>query len=213
MNLEKTLRIAALAAVPMLAVGCSSTRYKDAQDEETINIDWGSTDLQTFSKHMADSFLESPSLGYLNKPYKGDDQRIIAVMGGITNETMEHINRNMITERIQEALLQSGRFRFVAGDQGQAEIEKQIRFQQGSGRVDPAKAIAFGKQFGAEVVMYGNLSSIEKSKGRSIEGLGSKKEDVFYQFAMSALNIETGEIMWTNVEELRKQQVTSLFGS
>ena len=30
---------------------------------------------------------------------------------------------------------------------------------------------------------------------------------------MNALNIETGEIMWTNVEELRKQQVTSLFGS
>lgn len=213
MKLEKTFRIAALAALSILAVGCSGTRYKDAQDEETINIDWGSTDLQTFSKHMADSFLESPTLGYLNKPYKGEDQRIIAVMGGITNETMEHINRNMISERIQEALLQSGRFRFVAGDQGQAEIEKQIRFQQGSGRVDPAKAIAFGKQYGAEVVMYGNLSSIEKTKGRSVESLGSKKDDVFYQFSMSALNIETGEIMWTNVEELRKQQVTSLFGS
>lgn len=213
MKLEKTLRVAALAALSLLAAGCSSTRYKDAQDEETINIDWGSTDLQTFSKHMADSFLESPTLGYLNKPYKGEDQRIIAVMGGITNETMEHINRRMISERIQEALLQSGRFRFVAGDQGQAEIEKQIRFQQGSGRVDPSKAIAFGKQYGAEVVMYGNLSSIEKSKGRSVESLGSKKDDVFYQFSMSALNIETGEIMWTNVEELRKQQVTSLFGS
>lgn len=213
MNLEKNLRCLAVIALALGAVSCSSTSYKNAQDEETINIDWGSTDLQTFSKHMADSFIQSPSLGYLNKPYKGQDQRIVMVMGGITNETMEHINRNMISERVREAMMQSGKFRFVAGDVGQAEIDKQVRFQQGSGRVDPAKAIAFGKQQGAEVVLYGNLSSIEKEKGRSIETLGTKKEDVFYQFTMNALNIETGEIMWTNVEELRKQQVTSLFGS
>ena len=154
MNLEKNLRCFAVIALALGAVSCSSTSYKNAQDEETINIDWGSTDLQTFSKHMADSFIQSPSLGYLNKPYKGQDQRIVMVMGGITNETMEHINRNMISERVREAMMQSGKFRFVAGDLGQTEIDKQVRFQQGSGRVDPAKAIAFGKQQGAEIKRF-----------------------------------------------------------
>jgi hypothetical protein len=105
------------------------------------------------------------------------------------------------------------RLRGLAGDLGQAEIEKQVRFQQGSGRVDPARAIAFGKQYGAEVVVYGALASIEKTKGRSFESVGAKKEDVYYQFVLNAVNIETGELMWSNEEELRKQQVTGLFGS
>ena len=209
MNPSRTLLLAALLG----AAACSSTRYKDAQDPETINVDWGSTDLQTFSDHMVKSLLDSPSLSYLTKPHKGDDPRIIAVMGGVANETSEHINTTMITNSIRTSLLQSQRFRFVAGDLGQAEIEKQVRFQQGSGRVDPAKAIAFGKQYGAEVVIYGTLASIEKKKGRSLESLGAKKEDTYYQFVLNAVNIETGELMWANEEELRKQQVTGLFGS
>lgn len=208
-----TLALAALVAFAAGSAGCSSTRYKDAQDPETINVDWGSTDLQTFSDHMVESLMSSPSLSYLAKPYKGEDQRIIAVMGGVSNETNEHVNTEMITRSIRASLLQGGRFRFVASDLGQAEIDKQVRFQQGSGRVDPEKAIAFGKQFGAEVVIYGSLASITKKKGRSIESLGSKKEDVYYQFVLNAVNIETGELMWSNEEELRKQQVTSLFGS
>lgn len=203
----------AVVLVLGVAAACSSTRYKDAQEPETINIDWGSTDIQTFSDHMVASLLGSPSLSYLSKPHKGEDQRVIAVMGGVVNETSEHINTEMITRSVRTSLLQSQRFRFVASDLGQAEVEKQVRFQQGSGRVDPAKAIAFGRQLGAEVVIYGSLASIEKRKGRSLESLGSKKEDTYYQFVLNAVNVETGELMWANEEELRKQQVTSLFGS
>ena len=213
MKPNKIRLIAAVALLGAGVAGCSSTRYKDAQDPETINVDWGSTDLQTFSDHMVESLLGSPSLSYLVKPYKGEDQRVIAVMGGVANETEEHINTDMITRSVRASLLGSQRFRFVASDLGQAEIDKQVRFQQGSGRVDPEKAVAFGKQYGAEVVIYGSLASITKKKGRSIESLGSKKEDVYYQFVLNAVNIETGELMWSNEEELRKQQVTSLFGS
>ena len=49
----------------LFASACSSTSYKNAQDTETINVDWGSTDLQAFSQHMVDSLIESPALGYL----------------------------------------------------------------------------------------------------------------------------------------------------
>ena len=212
MKQASILTTVALAALLFGATGCGSTRYKDAQAEETVNVDWGSTDIQTFSDHMVKSLLESPSLSYLSKPYKTDDQRVIAVMGGVGNETDEHINTDMITRSIRASLLQSQRFRFVASDLGQAEIDKQVRFQQGSGKVDPARAIAFGKQYGAEVVIYGTLASINKKQGRSIASLGAKKEDVYYQFVLNAVNIETGELMWSNEEELRKQQVTSLFG-
>lgn len=209
----KAKRTLLVAVALLVGAGCSSTRYKDPDDPETIDVDWGSTDLQTFSEHMTDSLLASPNLSYLERPNKGSDLRVIAVMGGVVNETDEHVNTEMITRNIRDALLESGKFRFVAGDMGQSEIAKQVRFQQGSGAVDPARAIAFGKQLGAEVVIYGSLASISKRKGRSLESLGGKTKDVYYQFVLNAVNVETGEILWSDSEDLRKTQVVSLFGS
>ncbi|MCP3917028.1 MAG: penicillin-binding protein activator LpoB [bacterium] len=209
----KPTQALAACTLALFAVGCGSTRYKNAQDEETLNVDWGSTDLQTFSQHMVDSLLESPQLSYLSNPAKGDDQRIVAVMGGVSNETREHISTAGITDSVRASLLQSGKFRFVAGDPGQDEVGKQVRFQQGTGRVDPNLAKAFGRQLGAEVVMYGALRDITKKTGRSFESLGTKKKDVYYQFVLNCVNVETGEIIWSNEEEIRKTQVVGLFGS
>ena len=118
-----------------LPAGCSSVRYGDPEAEETVNIDWGSTDLQSFSKKMVKSLIDSPQLAYLAGPAKGDDLRVITYMGGVRNETSEHINTDAVTDSIRTELLQSGRFRFVADTHGQDEIGEQVRFQQETGRV------------------------------------------------------------------------------
>ncbi len=200
-----------LALLP-LAGACSSVGYGDAQAEETLTIDWGSTDKQTFAKHMVQSLIDSPALSYLVGPGKGDDPRVIAYMGKVSNETSEHINTTMITDSIRTELLQSGKFRFAADDAGQDQLADQVRFQQGSGRVDPDMAKAFGRQLGVDVIVYGALRSIEKEKGRSLETLGSKRADTYYQFVLNAVNVETAELIWSNEEEIRKTSVTGLFG-
>ena len=205
----KTVILTALAA----ATSCSSTRYGDPQSVETVNAEWGSTDLQTFSSKMVKSLIDSPQLAYLNTAGKGDDKRIIAYMGGVRNETSEHINTDAVTDSIRTELLQSGRFRFVADKHGQNEIGEQVEFQQGSGRVNPEMAKKFGKQLGADVVIYGALRSIDKRKGRSLESGGVKTEDVYYQFVLNCENIETGELIWSDKGEIRKTQKTGLFGS
>lgn len=208
----KSLHLALIATL-FASSACSSVRYGDAESVETVNIDWGSTDLQTFSKTMVGSLLESPQLAYMKAPGKGDDMRVIAYMGGVRNETSEHINTEAITDSIRTELLQSGKFRFVADQVGQTEIGDQIRFQQESGRVNPEMAKKFGKQLGADVTIYGALRSIEKRKGRSLESGGSKTEDTYYQFVLNCVNLETGEIIWSDKGEIRKTAKTGLFGS
>jgi len=202
-----------VATALVATVGCSSTRYGDPQSVETVNADWGSTDLQTFSSKMVKSLTDSPQLAYLNTAGKGDDKRIIAYMGGVRNETDEHVNTDAVTDSIRTELLQSGRFRFVADKYGQNEIGDQVHFQQDSGRVNPEMAKKFGKQLGADVVIYGALRSINKRKDRSLETGGVKTEDVYYQFVLNCENIETGELIWSDKGEIRKTQKTGLFGS
>ena len=196
-----------------VAAGCSSTKYGDPEAVETVNEDWGSTDLQTFSAKMVESLKESPALAYFDRPEKGADKRVITYMGGIRNDTSEHIDTSGVSDSIRTDLIQSGRFRFVVDKAGQDEIGEQVRFQQESGRVDPKMAMQFGKQLGAEVVIYGTLRSIEKRRDRSLESGGSKTEDVYYLFVLNATNVESGEIIWSDKGEIRKVQKTGLFGS
>ncbi|MBL8860130.1 MAG: penicillin-binding protein activator LpoB [Planctomycetes bacterium] len=210
-HLKLTLVAAALAAFT-LTPSCSTVAYGDPQAEETINIDFGSTDLQEFTRTMVKSLVGSPNLAYLDGPGKRDDKRVICYMGGVDNRTKEHIDTEAITDSIRTELLQSGRFRFVADQKGQDQIGQQVRFQN-DGRVNPEMAKQFGKQLGADMIVYGSLVSIEKKKGRSIESGGTKLEDVYYLFVLNATNIETGEIVWSEKKELRKKQRTGLFGS
>jgi uncharacterized protein (TIGR02722 family) len=201
-----------LAACAVLLAGCaSSVKYDDPAKVETMTIDWGSTDLQTMAGAMVNSMILSPNLAYLERSGKGDDKRIVVYTGRITNRTSEHIDTEAISDRVRTALVQSGKFRLAPTPQGQEELAEQVRFQQGSGRVDPSQAAAFGKQIGADAVLVGNLRSIEKTKDRSLAD-PERRDDVFYQFTMELVNVETGEVIWSELKDIRKTRKKGLFG-
>ena len=197
----------------LASAGCSSVKYDDPDKAETLTIDWGSKDLQYFADYMSDKLLESPNLTYLEAPGKDGDKRVIAAFGGIQNETREHINTDLISRRIQATLVNSGRIRFVARKEaaGQDEIEDEIRFQQG-GRVNREMARSFGQQRGADVVIYGALADIYKETGRSFESGGTKRKDLYYQFYLTAVRVDTAEILWVGEEDIRKTETVGLFG-
>ncbi len=199
-----------LLLLPLVA--CSSIGYDDPNRVETLTIDYGSTDLQSLSAEMVESLVAAPALNYLDNSGKGEDKRIIVYVGDVENRTSEHIDTQGITDKMQTALLKSGKFRFVAADQGQDEIGDQVRFQQGSGRVREDMMRSFGKQLGADVIVYGTLRSIDKKKGGSIESGGVRKQDVYYQFVLKCVNIDTAEILWIEEAELRKTGRTGIFG-
>lgn len=206
-------RLLSLALLASLTAACSSTRYGDPESVETINIQYGLSDLQALSGKMVDSMIAAPQLNYFMHPSKdGGDPRIVLLMGGVENRTSEHIDTQGITDSMKSKLLKSGKFRLTAGDQGQAEIEDQVRFQQGSGKVLSETAKAFGRQVGADMILYGTLRAYEKERDRSLSTLGTKTENVDYQFTLDLVNIETGEIIWADEALVRKTKKSGLFG-
>jgi hypothetical protein len=113
----------------------------------------------------------------------------------LKNKTSEHIDTESITDSISTKLLRSGKFRFVDMSRVNAARE-QIDFQQNSGMVDPNKAMQFGRQVGAEYMLYGNLSSIVKSN--------KDKSDVYYKFTLRLMDLQTGLVEWADETEIRK---------
>jgi penicillin-binding protein activator len=203
-----------LAAALAFGLGaCSTIQRDDPRKVENVNIDFGSTDLQEMADKMVQSFLSSPNLQYLDHPGKGEDKRVVLYTGNVNNRTSEHIDTASITDSIRTALLKSGRVRIAASSQGQDELGSQVRFQMESGRVDPNLIREFGKQIGADAVMYGNLRSIEKERERSMETAGRRTDDVYYKFTLEVVNVETAEVVWMEEKEIRKTKKTGLFGS
>lgn len=207
------LALAASAALP--STSCSSVRYGDPYKDETLTIDFGSTDLQSFARVMSESLLTAPKLNYIAENKDPDDPRTTMVFGGIANETTEHLNTNMIFREMKEDIVNSANLRLLAGaeDQGRDLIAERVRFENESGMVRADLARELGRQLGADVVVYGALSEIRKERGRSLESGFSKRKDLYYQFNMSAVNVETAEILWTKTGDIRKEQSISLFGN
>ena len=176
-----------------LITGCTNksvVRYGDANAVETTNISFGSTDLQKVAGEMTDSLLVSPVIGTLTA-----NIRPIIFVESIKNKTSEHIDTESITDSISTKLLRSGKFRFV--DMGRvAAVQKQLDYQQNSGLVNTSKAIQFGKQVGAQYMLYGNLASIVKSN--------KDKSDVYYKFTLRLMDLESGLVEWADETEIRK---------
>ncbi|MGB2246034.1 MAG: penicillin-binding protein activator LpoB [Alcanivorax sediminis] len=196
--MRRVLSMMMLGAVVALSGCASKVDYGDAQARETVNTDFGSTDLQMIAAKMVDDMLVFPPIVQLTQ-----NRRPVVFVDSIKNKTTEHVDTESITDTIQSKLLNSGKFRFV--DMTKVEsVRQQLDYQSESGLVDPSTAAQMGRQIGAEFMMYGNFSSIVKRDGST--------KDVYYKFTLKLMNIQTGIIEWANEKEIRKTKTKSLFG-
>lgn len=182
----------------LLTSACETISYGDAQAVETTTIEFGSTDLQQTSAKMVDSLLSFPPIVQITS-----QKRPVVFVDTIKNKTLEHIDTESITDTISTQLLRSGKFRFVDMTKLDA-IKRQLSYQNDSGLVNQQTAIKIGRQVGAEYMLYGNLSSINKKNG--------SKKDVYYKFTMKLMQLETGLIEWQDEKEIRKTRSKSLLG-
>jgi penicillin-binding protein activator len=197
--MKKLSMIVGLLAAFTLA-GCSSTvQYGDATAQETVNTDFGSTDLQMIANKLVDDLLVFPPVVDITRM-----SRPVLFVDSIKNKTSEHIDLESVTDSIQAKMINSGKFRFV--DMTVVEqVRKQFAFQQQSGFVDEQTSARMGRQIGAQYMVYGNMASIVKQN--------NKTKDVYYKFTLKLMHLETGIVEWVGEKEIRKTKEKRWFGS
>jgi len=188
-----------IISISVLVLASCSTKisYGDATGVETTTTGFGSTDLQSISAKLVDDLISFPPIVQMTS-----ERRPVVFVDKIKNKTTEHIDTESITDTVQTKLLQSGKFRFVDMAAVKA-VQEQMQFQMDSGMVDPSKAAAFGKQTGAEFMLYGNMSSIIKRN--------SDTKDVYYKFTLKLVSLESGLLEWSGEKEIRKTGEKSFF--
>ncbi|MBE6395592.1 MAG: penicillin-binding protein activator LpoB [Lentisphaerae bacterium] len=197
-NIMKVVVIAAIAAA--FSSGCSTSMVatETQLDRKAMTAALEPQDVRRTVEKMVDSMLA--------------DQEFIAEIGGkrpvlditgIKNRSSMHLDMRSITSSIRTKLLRSRRFRFM--DRSTAADDLQIMNDQAlNGMTDQSKAVKMGRQSAAQMYLYGELSEMRQH----VDGV----TDRYYKFTLNLKDIGSGEIVWSDEQEIRKQQETSFFG-
>ena len=197
---------ASIAVVIVIAiwsiVGCTVTTRDIASDEKVIYDEgYHFSDKKSIVNAMVDSLISKPPL------VSASDKPVIVVYG-VANRTSEHISTSAITDDIRQALLASGKVRFVNKIQ-RDNISHETDYQQ-SGKVTAETRIRLGRQVGAKYMLTGTLRSIEKKQPRQVRL--KKKTLMYYSLNLELTDLETGLIEWADSAEVIRESSKPFIG-
>lgn len=192
-KIKSTSAISVYIASMIFLSGCLQTapvvKYGDSKAVETVNTDFGSTDMQQIAESMARSLLEAPVV-------LGAQQPPFVTVADIKNKTSDYIDTKAISTKIRSQLTRSGRVRFVVSITEMQNQVDELKRQSQSGLYSSQSASRMGNMTGSRYRVEGSISSIVKQN--------QKVKDVYYLFQLSLINNETGVLEWEDEKEIRK---------
>lgn len=199
----KKFQYSAIAAAVILLSACSGTQmgrvigegdvtYEDSQATETVNANWGSTDLQNTAESMAQSLLASRWISKASSPPK-------VRLREVKNYTDEHIDTKGITDKIRIKLLNSGQVRFLADKGNLGDVFEERDLNEAATRRQENKLM-----MDTDYIVTGAVRSIKKRS--------KNLNDTYYQITLELTDPQSGEIKWADEKEIRKVTKKSTFG-
>ena len=197
----KNLVLSGVASLALEAgvAGCATTVARETQlDMRAKTAALEPQDVRRTVEKMVDSMLA--------------DQDFIAEIGGrrpvlditgIKNRSTMHLDMASITDSIRTKLIRSRKFRFM--DRTNAADDLQFMNDQAlNGLTDQKKAVRAGRQSAAQMYLYGALTEMrDHTNGVT---------DRYFKFTLNLKDLASGEIVWTDEQEIRKEQTNNLMG-
>ena len=168
--------------------------YSDPDKAEIVDDRWSQTDAKKTGDALIAKMLNE-SKWIENYMRQRGDEKPIAVVDEIKNDTDEHISTQYLTNMIQNALVNSGKVRFL-NKEARQKILEEMSYQHDSDNVAKSKRTRRGNQLGSGLFFGGNIQSIvNEYKG---------EKSVTYQTTLKMTDLETTEEIWIGLYEIRK---------
>jgi len=195
----KTSMIALAALAAVVSAGCATTTARETQlDRKAMTAALEPQDVRRTVEKMVDSMLADQEF---IKEVGGN--RPVLDISGIQNRSTMHLDMTSITDSIRTKLLRSRKFRFMDRTTSGEDVQF-MNDQAFNGLTDPNKAIAAGQQSAAQMYLYGALTEMRQQ----VNGV----TDRYYKFTLNLKDLRSGEIIWSDEQEIRKEQTKSTMG-
>ncbi|MCF0237287.1 MAG: penicillin-binding protein activator LpoB [Sphaerochaetaceae bacterium] len=193
--MKKTFLIVFAIIFCCLLSSCSTTSSVSRISSNKItDVDgnWNDTDVQIVCETLIESCLSSAKLNRFNI----DNGRLpILKVGTFRNQSQEHIDTTIISNKFRNAIINSGRAEFVADSYSINEVRAEKESQQDWSSWDSAKSLA--NEQAADYLLQGSVKSI-------VQKNGNKSVKTYFVYA-ELVDIESGKIIWTGEnDEIKK---------
>ena len=191
----KTLLI--ISSLLLLVVACGGREVTRTETDTVTDLSgyWNDTDARIVADSIVDQCLNGR---WFDTRARGEDSRVqslpVVVVGGVRNQSTEHINVDVFMSEIERSLLNSGEFQIAAGGRERDEVRRERGDQ--SVFASPATAAEFGREIGADYVLTGTVNSIEDQEGDT--------RVIFYQVNLEMIDVETALKVWMGSTEIKK---------
>jgi hypothetical protein len=182
-----------------LLCGCAGPRAREVQlDQKAMTAAIEPQDVRRTVEKMVDSMLNDRE--FIAEYVSG---KPVLDIGPMQNRSTMHLDMQSITDSIRTKLIRSRKFRFMDRTTAATDLEF-MNDQALNGMTDPTKAISAGQQSAAQLFLYGALTEMRQQ----VDGV----TDRYFKFTLNMKDIRTGEIAWTDEQEIRKQQTKAAMG-
>ncbi len=191
------VRTLTIALCLSFVVGCASTTERvdtEADTEVTISYDW--SDIDASLGKMTKSLLASTKLKSSDRKYP------LVAIGKVTNDTCQHFDTSLITEKIVRALLDSERFdvsaTYGATAYDREEMIHSVRAARGEAEVDASTIAGKGQLEAPDFVLTGKV--LQRNVRRDNGG-----RQVEYFLSLRATRLSDGVTLWQSSDQRIKR--------
>ena len=222
------------AAGLLLASGCAtSSDYVEATDTTIAvkNVDrMSSSDWVVITQEAGKALLNAPLFDEYLTAYKIDAEQTIQeaekagkplstreklnvrkpllMLSTIQNNTSEHIDSRLLTERLREILFNSGKVRFTSYAAGEGQsldaATAAVRTLQNDPNINQSTVAKKGKVNAYDLSLSGTIIKQSAQDGRDRE--------ISYTFSLILTDNVTGEGVWAYTREIKRQNRQGIFG-
>jgi len=173
-------------------ISCSRTVTRVNPDTQIdLSGRWNDTDSRMVADQMIYDLFDSDQFKQYAKEL---GRKPVIIVGMIKNKTSEHIDADNYVKKFEIVIHNSGIAELVESN----EFRDQLRVERAQQQefADPATMAKFGKETGADLMLFGEMNSETDTY--------NKKRVVNYITTLYLTNMETSKRIWYGQKEIKK---------
>jgi penicillin-binding protein activator len=181
------------STVIVVCISCQSNNVTriDPQTQVDLRGRWNDSDSRMVAEKMTNDLFASERF----KEYSSENgKKPTIIVGLIKNKTTEHIDASNYIKKFELAIYNSNVADLVESDEFRDKLRQERAEQQDF--ADPATVAQWGKETGADLMLFGEMSSEIDTNNKS--------RVVNYITTLFLTDIETNKRVWYGQHEIKK---------
>lgn len=177
---------------------CATVQVSRLSSDATVDLSgyWNDTDVRLVCKDLIDKCLSSSRIA--NFEVKNNRLPVIMV-GRFRNDSTEHIDTSIITEKMSDAIINSGLADFVADKVSREELRQERKNQNVEGYTSEESIKNMSNETGADFMLKGSVKTI-------VEKVNNKSVRTYFVY-VELINLETNVVMFKASNESIKKYI------